>query len=177
MHRGDCVWWCLAMAPLSLSSRPSLSALLLLSGHPPTCQPTPVLHQCLIDRSNYVFYWPVAREAGRHFIVSWAKGKNGYCSLSGKDDGHYSRRKQMMYGESLPIVYTLKCKQTPKHTHTHTHKVTECDLALKNLCFTNAAWQKMQSSVQTSKLSKHRGDFFVLVQHRVAQQNKNSPSC
>lgn len=47
----------------------------------------------------------------------------------------------MMRGESLPNLHTLKCK--------HTHKVIECNLALKNLCFSSVTWQKIQNSVQT----------------------------
>lgn len=77
---------CLAHPPASATAAPPHNT------H--TCQPAPTLQQYVIDRSNYVFYWPVAWEVQRHFIVSRAKG-DGYCSLSGKDDGH-SWHKQMM---------------------------------------------------------------------------------
>ncbi len=36
-----------------------------------------------------------------------------------------------------------------RRTETHTHKVRECNLALRNLCFSSGTWQKTQSSVQT----------------------------
>lgn len=78
----------LSLLYLHYSQCPAYPPASATAAHPPA-RPPPALQQCLIDRSNYVFYWPVAREAGRHFIVSRAKGegKNGYCSLSGKDDG------------------------------------------------------------------------------------------
>lgn len=120
---GNCV--CVALLatspPLSLlQTTPVVQPPCCLRRRPPTRLPTPTPQRCLIDRSNYVFYWPVARKAGRHFIVSWAKGKNGYCSLSGKDDGRNSRRKQMTRGESLPDSLSL------------THTLIKCNLALKN---------------------------------------------
>lgn len=34
-------------------------------------------------------------------------------------------------------------------TEIHTHKVVQCNLSLKNLCFNCVTWQKIQNSVQT----------------------------
>lgn len=87
--------------------------------HPPAL-PTPALQQSLSDRSNYVFYWPVALEVGRHFIVSWAKrGKMAIVLLVEK----------MMASILAVNKWCVRNRfQLPEHPPTHRPKVVNCPL-------------------------------------------------
>lgn len=102
----------------------------------------------MIDRSNYVFYWPVAREAGRHFIVSRAKGTEGrgkkkekkrkkktpaanttIVLLAEEMTDAVARRKQVMCGEN-GLQERAKEPRREGETHTHTHLQT-CGVTLR----------------------------------------------
>lgn len=85
-------------------------------------RPTRCSNVWLTDPITFFIGLSLARREGTSLSPE-QRGKNGYCSLSGKDDGHYSKRKQMMRRESLPNLHTLEHKQTT-HTHTKSQKVT-----------------------------------------------------